>query len=182
MAKAIFVDIDKCLACKGCEIACALAHSQSGILEEAISEHPKPQSRIAVEAAGELGVPLQCRHCEDAPCITVCPTKAIGRNTPESPVLIDNDLCIGCRFCIAVCPFGVIELSRDNKVMIKCDLCIKRIKKQSKPACVEACPTGALMLIDEHDWAAGKRRKAARELIESVLYNTKTKPEDNARA
>jgi len=165
MAKAITVEIDKCLACKSCEIACALAHSRSGVLEKAISEHPSPRSRVKVEAAGEMGVPMQCRHCEDAPCITVCPTKAIARQSPESPVLIDQDLCIGCKFCLVVCPFGVIEFSTEGKMMIKCDLCIERLAEGRQPACVEACPTNALMLGDDAELAAKKRRAAARELV-----------------
>jgi len=175
MAKAITVDINKCLACKACEIACALAHSRSGVLEEAISEHPTPRSRVAVEAAGEHGVPMQCRHCEDAPCITVCPTKAIARQSPESPVLIDQDLCIGCRFCLVVCPFGVIEFSAEGKMMVKCDLCIERLTEGLQPACVEACPTKALMFVDEKDLATDKRRLAARELIASVEKGDKKK-------
>ncbi|MBL7189645.1 MAG: 4Fe-4S binding protein [Phycisphaerae bacterium] len=168
MAKAITVDINKCLACKSCEIACALAHSESGVLEDAISEHPAPRSRVAVEAAGEFGVPMQCRHCEDAPCITVCPTKAIARQSPESPVLIDQDLCIGCKFCLVVCPFGVIGFSGGGKMMVKCDLCIERLTDGRQPACVEACPTKALMLADEKDLATDNRRLAARELVASV--------------
>lgn len=66
MRKVIAVDIGRCLACKSCEIACAVAHSASGRLEEAVVEHPKPQKRVTVEAAGQFAVPMQCRHCEDA--------------------------------------------------------------------------------------------------------------------
>jgi len=108
MGKAIMVNIEKCLACKSCEIACAVAHSKSRILEEAIAERPTPQRRVTVEAAGELSVPLQCRHCEDAPCISVCPTAAIDRHEADGPVLIEQDRCIGCKFCLMVCPFGVM--------------------------------------------------------------------------
>ncbi|MCK4292271.1 MAG: 4Fe-4S binding protein [Planctomycetes bacterium] len=168
MAKAIMIDIEKCLACKSCEIACAVAHSKSGILEECMTEQPKPQTRVTVEAAGEFGVPMQCRHCEDAPCITVCPTEAIHRHQPDGPVLIEQDKCIGCKFCLMVCPFGVINVSNDDKVMVKCDLCIERTEAGQEPACVEACPTKALKLVDEKDLATGKRRAAARELVLSI--------------
>jgi carbon-monoxide dehydrogenase iron sulfur subunit len=108
---------------------------------------------------------MQCRHCEDAPCISVCPTGAIYRQQAESPVLINQDLCIGCKFCLMVCPFGVINVSRDGKAMVKCDLCIERTKIGQEPACVEACPTKALKLVDEEKIAASKRQRSARELV-----------------
>ncbi len=181
MGKTIMVNIEKCLACKSCEIACALAHCQSGVLEEAITERPRPQRRVTVEAAGEFGVPMQCRHCEDAPCITVCPTKAIHREQAESPVLINPDLCIGCKFCIMICPFGVIDTSRDGKVVTKCDLCIGRIESNQEPACVEACPTKALKLVDEKELAAEKRKTTARGLISSMQKNNKKgKPKEDS--
>lgn len=175
MAKAITVNIEKCLACKSCEIACALAHSKCKVLEEAATESPKPQRRVTVEAVGEFAVPIQCRHCEDAPCITVCPTAAIHRHAANDPVLIDRDKCIGCKFCLMVCPFGVIELLRDGKAVVKCDLCIERTKTGQEPACVEACPTKALKLADEEELAAGKRRRAAQELVISTQKSNKRK-------
>jgi len=171
MAKAIVVNIEKCLACKSCEIACALAHSKSKVLEEAVAESPRPQRMVTVEAAGEYGVPMQCRHCEDAPCITVCPTTAIHRHGAEDPVLINPELCIGCKFCLMVCPFGVISISRDGKAVVKCDLCVDRTKTGIQPACVEACPTKALELADEKELAADKRKLAAGEAALSAQQN-----------
>ncbi len=182
MGKAIMVNIEKCLACKSCEIACAVAHSKSKVLEEAITERPTPQRRVAVEAAGEFAVPLQCRHCEDAPCISICPTAAIHRHEADGPVLIEQDRCIGCKFCLMVCPFGAIDVSTDGKVMLKCDLCIERTKAGLEPACVEACPTGALKLVDEKELAAHKRRLAAWELVSSTQKNNnKEKQKENTQ-
>jgi carbon-monoxide dehydrogenase iron sulfur subunit len=130
-----------------------------------MAESPKPQRRVTVEAAGEYAVPLQCRHCEDAPCISVCPTAAIHRHDPDGPVLIEQERCIGCKFCLAVCPFGVINASGDGKVIVKCDLCIERTKAGQEVACVEACPTKALKLVNEDDVAAAKRRRTVEELV-----------------
>jgi len=162
------VTVERCLSCKSCEVACALAHCKSEVLEEAITESPRPQKRVTVEAIGEFGVPMQCRHCQDAPCIVVCPTAAIHREQADGPVLIDQEKCIGCKYCIVVCPFGVIEFSNDSKVMIKCDLCIERTKAGEEPACIEACPTKALVLVDEKDLAAARRQRAAKELALSA--------------
>ena len=163
MDKTIVVNIEKCLACKSCEIACALAHSKSKVLEEAVTESPRPERMVTVEAAGEFGVPMQCRHCEDAPCITVCPTAAIHRQRVNDPVLIDRGRCIGCNYCLMVCPFGVIDISRDGKAVAKCDLCIERTEAGEEPACVASCPTGALQFCDLTELLIERRRAAAKQ-------------------
>jgi len=134
----------RCLGCHSCHLQCATAHSESKQLIQAISEAPLPQARINLEQAEDLAVPLQCRQCEDAPCIQVCPTKALEREDQESPVLIKDQLCIGCQKCILVCPFGVIYMDHQGKVITKCDLCFQRLQKDEQPACVSGCPTGAL--------------------------------------
>lgn len=179
MGKIIVVDIERCLACRSCEIACAVAHSHSGVLEEAVKESPGPQKRVSVEAAGQFGVPIQCRHCEDAPCIAVCPTKAIHRQQDEGPVLIDQSLCIGCKFCLMVCPFGVIGISRDGKAATKCDFCIERTTAGQEPACVQACPTKALEVGYERELAASKRRAIARQLWSIQKDKTKETQKEN---
>lgn len=183
MGKTIIVNIEKCLACKSCEIACALAHSRSKVLHEALGELPQPQRRVSVQPAGEFAVPLQCRHCENAPCITVCPTNAIHRPQADGPVLVDQDKCIGCKFCVVVCPFGVINISIDGTAVLKCDLCIERTGMGEEPACVEACPTRALKLADEEELTADKKRLAAWELVllTHKKDNNKQKQKENTK-
>ncbi len=168
MKKTIVVNIKKCLACKSCEIACALEHSKSKVLEEAISESPKPQRRVTVEAADDYGVPMQCRHCEDAPCISVCPTAAIHRDEVHAPVLINRERCIGCGYCLVACPFGIIETSNDGKAVVKCDLCIERTKIGQEPACVTSCPTGALKFCELTEYLIERRRAAAAQAFAAV--------------
>ncbi len=164
MAKMIIVNEERCMGCKSCVLQCALAHSDAGSLAEALNAETPPQSRIYVEPSGKFGMPLQCRHCEDAPCIRVCPTEAIKRLSPESPVLLDPDSCIGCRFCLIVCPFGVIDVSRNGKAMIKCDMCIERTEVGEEPACVVACPTGACQFVELDDQLRQRRRQVAEQL------------------
>ncbi len=165
MDKSIIVDIEKCLACKSCEIACALAHSRSKILSEAIQESPKPQRMMAVEAAGEYGVPIQCRHCESAPCIEICPTGAIHREDEQSPVVVEADLCIGCKLCMLVCPFGVLRIGKEGRAIIKCDMCYERLKEGMVPECVEACPTGAIKLVSLEEVTKSRRKEASGEIV-----------------
>jgi len=141
--KQIVADVSKCLACRTCEIACALAHVEANDLVGALaSEDAFP--RIYIEPAGELAVPLQCRHCQDAPCVRVCPSGALWRSGEAQPVLVDQEKCIGCAFCVEACPFGVIRLAPGRKAVIKCDLCAERQSAGLQPACVSACPVGAL--------------------------------------
>lgn len=165
--KRIVADPTKCMACRGCELACALAHAGTDDLVVAIYEHgAKP--RVYIEKAGNLAVPLQCRHCEDAPCVTVCPTGAVSRTSDSEPVLVDEKKCIGCGFCVEVCPFGVIlVMPREEggtpgggKAAIKCDLCRDRQAEGLDPACVAACPVAAL-LFEEVDAGAQKARARA---------------------
>lgn len=166
MAKIIIVDEQRCLGCKSCVLECAMAHTQAASLAEALAAETPPQPRVHVEPLGEFGMPLQCRHCEDAPCMAACPTDAIGRPSEDGPVLLDQERCIGCRCCLVVCPFGVIDLSRDGKAMIKCDLCLERTEAGQDPACVAACPTRALQFVELDDYLRQRRREAVRRVAE----------------
>jgi len=140
----IVVKVDRCLGCKSCEIACAVERSQSKILTDAIHEHPSPAVGIWVEKGNTFVTPLQCRQCEEAPCLTVCPTHALHRDDRQSPVLIDGGLCVGCQLCVLACPFGVIRMDDDLHAIIKCDQCSQRVSDGEAPACVASCQTGAL--------------------------------------
>jgi carbon-monoxide dehydrogenase iron sulfur subunit len=164
MDKTIVVDIKKCLACKSCEIACALAHSKSKEIEKAVTESPRPQRMVTVEAAGEFSVPIQCRHCEDALCIEICPTGAIQRENEQSPVLINKEMCIGCKLCVLICPFGVLQIGRQGRAIVKCDMCYERAKEGKLPMCVEACPTKALKQVSLQETTKSKRRASAEKM------------------
>ena len=177
MAKIIVVNEDRCLACKQCMVECAMAHTSAETLAEAVNSPTPPRPRVHVEATGSFSMPLQCRHCEDAPCVAVCPTEAIRRVSDNGPVLLDQERCIGCKFCLFACPFGVIDVSRDGKAMIKCDLCIERTEAGKLPACVAACPTGALRFVELDDYLRQRRRQTAKRLAEApVRSDQKAEP------
>ena len=148
MTKTIVTNPERCLGCKTCVIECSMAHTTAGTIAKALSKKKPPESRIFVESFGGVGVPVQCFHCEDAPCVLVCPTHAIHRDAEGGPVLMDNKLCCGCRQCLLVCPYGLIDTSQHEPAVLKCDQCAERAEAGQEPACVASCPTDALRFED----------------------------------
>jgi len=146
MRGVIVVDVGKCLGCRSCEVRCAVEHSRSKTLHDAVRESPVPRPRVRVEPVDALAVPLHCRHCEDAPCVKVCPSGALEKPAAEEPVRVGSDRCVGCGWCVIACPFGVIAMDEAGRAVINCDLCLERLRRDEPPACVEGCPTGALQL------------------------------------
>jgi len=152
----VFVNPERCVGCKQCEIACAVEHSQSKNLFQAVFETPRPYPRIHVAPGIYLATsfPNKCRHCDPAPCQAVCPTGAISRDADLDIVLIDGDRCITCAMCAMVCPFDVIRyyesvvVRQGKTVALKCDHCIDRQHEGRVPACVETCKVGALAFGD----------------------------------
>lgn len=157
----IFARPERCTGCLSCEIACAVEHSRAKNLFAAIAEHPRPKHRTWVEwVAPRHKVPVLCRHCEDAPCMHACISGAISRNA-EGVVLTDEEKCIGCWTCVMVCPYGVIGRHLETHKSYRCDRCPGR----EQPACVSACPTGALVYETVEAYAAKARRTAAAGML-----------------
>jgi carbon-monoxide dehydrogenase iron sulfur subunit len=136
----LVVDPSLCVACQSCSIACSVdRHSLGKVLLRAVSEKPVPAPRVRVVPHSSGSMPVQCRHCENAPCVLACPSAAMGYSA-EGTVTYDRARCLACFMCVAVCPFCACEMSSDRHSVIKCDLCPNR----ETPACADACPTGAL--------------------------------------
>jgi carbon-monoxide dehydrogenase iron sulfur subunit len=159
--KEIFVRLDRCMGCYTCEIACTVEHSQNKNLYSAISERPVPKKRVYVEWVAPDGrIPVLCRHCEDAPCMHACISGAISR-TDEGVVFTNADKCIGCWTCVMVCPYGVIGRHMEEHKAYRCDRCPDR----QSPACVDACPTKALVYRTVEDYSSDVRKTASREML-----------------
>jgi len=174
MKKKIFINFKKCLGCRSCELACAVTHSSKGELYSAIYAGEKPGHRIKVEVCNYHAVPVHCNHCEEAPCMLVCPTGAIHRENDEGPVLIDSTRCIGCKMCVQACPFGMIDISFDGKSVLKCDMCIERLAEGKEPACVAACITKALYFGEEEEVNKKKRKKVAEQIVKAQEQQTES--------
>jgi len=151
MSKVIFMDLNRCIYCRSCEIACEREHNGHSFMSVLILDE-------------RHSVPMNCRHCKNSPCIAVCPSGALTK-LENGPVIIETMKCIGCSLCAMVCPFGVLELDNLSKVMRKCDLCIHRLNENKLPACVSSCPARALA-YDEFDVIMQKvKNRAAKAVI-----------------
>ena len=167
--KVIGVYLDRCTGCKTCELYCATERGSHGkILLKAVQELPTPQPRIRVEGNNELPLPLQCRHCLQAPCLDACLTGALIRDEKTNMVVIREDHCIGCWTCTAFCPYGVIFPWPEKGIALKCDRCVY----MENPVCVDVCPTRALELV-ELDEIEKLLREKRREVNKTIPHGVK---------
>jgi len=134
-------DLDTCVGCHACVIACANENrlSPGRFWRQIVSFNPAHVPDLPV-----FHLSLACNHCLDAPCVTACPALAIARDGQTGAVVIDNAKCIGCRYCSWVCPFDAPQFNSDAGVMEKCTFCNHRLLQGLQPACTSLCPTGAL--------------------------------------
>ena len=161
-----FTDTSICIGCKACEVACkewnalpadtptdefeltATSYDNTGALSANTWRHVEFIEQPPAAADGDLPRWLfmsdVCKHCQRAGCLEACPTGAIIR-TEFDTVLVQQDVCNGCGYCVPACPFGVIEVDheRDGKAH-KCTLCYDRLKVGQEPACAKACPTDSI--------------------------------------
>jgi formate dehydrogenase iron-sulfur subunit len=188
-----FTDTSVCIGCKACEVACKewnqLPEKEPGFLGQSLDNtgelngstwrHVKFIDNVPDETMGVgngrafLIMSDVCKHCQHASCMDVCPTGAIIR-TEFDTVFIQEDVCNGCRNCIAACPYDVIAIDEDEKVAQKCTLCYDRLQGGLEPACAKACPTDSIQFgpLDELRETAKKREAQlhAQGLKEANLY------------
>ena len=144
------VNVQRCIACGKCELACAFAHG---------SEGRPSKTRINIFRRGpELGTPVVCFQCGDPACAAICPTGALVRNEATGAIDMDRDRCISCRMCVAACPFGNMLWDEAYHCVQKCDLC------GGDPKCVPFCPTGALEYVPAEE-AAERPEPLIREVV-----------------
>jgi Fe-S-cluster-containing dehydrogenase component len=188
----LVIDLDICVGCHACVVNCK-EWNTGGYPAPLTDQEPYGASargawlnRVHCYEAGEgaagrtVHFPKSCLHCENAACVTVCPTGASYKRAEDGIVLVDESRCIGCGLCAWACPYGARELDADQGVMKKCTLCIDRIYNEDlpsaerEPACVATCPTRARHFGDLADpGSAVSRLVAARgscDLLSELDY------------
>ncbi len=148
MGKILAIDYEKCTGCRICEQVCTVKHE--GVVNPA-------RARIKVIKWEQEGryVPISCQQCQSAPCMSICPVKAISRDESLNRVMVDYDVCIGCRMCVAICPFGAMAFDILAKKVIKCDFC------DGDPLCAKFCEVKAIQYVDAREQSAMKQLTAA---------------------
>jgi len=142
---AMCVNLTTCVACDACVIACKMENKVPDGYSRCWTEE------IVTDLYPNLKADLyssRCQHCENAPCVTACPTEA--SYIKDGLVLVKKDLCVGCEHCISACPYGARYLHPD-KYVDKCTYCDHRLETKREPACVEICPTESLVFGDLDD-------------------------------
>jgi Fe-S-cluster-containing dehydrogenase component len=198
---AMVIDLERCIqeaGCTKCIDACHMAHNVPRIRIEAhqinwiwkssyAGAFPSEENEYQVSKLKNASVPVLCNHCENPPCVRVCPTQATWKRQ-DGIVMMDWHRCIGCRYCMAACPYGSRSFNwvdprpyipnqtpdfptRTKGVVEKCNFCEDRIGKGELPACVKACTQQAMIFGDLHD-----ANSAVRELLRT-RFTMRRKPE-----
>jgi formate dehydrogenase iron-sulfur subunit len=137
------IDASRCIDCRTCLVACSVENNV-----------PMTHTRIWMKDTGIAGnfpdlsrytAPYHCMHCTDPSCVSACTVGALQQNE-DGVVVYDAERCIGCRYCMYACPFGVpnFEWEQSLALIVKCDLCFERLEEGQQPACAATCPTEAI--------------------------------------
>lgn len=141
--------LGRCIDCKACMIACKTDWSLPGNdFRTHIEEKEDAQS--AVSGFRLLALPRQCNHCDKAPCVSVCPTKA-SHKREDGIVDINEARCVGCMYCIPSCPYNARYMNHEKGVADKCTFCRPRIEAGLLPTCVTTCPSSARVFGNIND-------------------------------
>lgn len=145
MQKSFLFDLNRCTGCQACTVACAIENYEKQDINwrevHTFNEVHHPELSF-------YNLSLACNHCAEPACLPACPAKAYTKDETTGAVLINSENCIGCKYCTWACPYDAPKFNEKKKVIEKCTFCNDRLIVGNNPACVTACPTGALSLTD----------------------------------
>jgi Fe-S-cluster-containing dehydrogenase component/formate-dependent nitrite reductase membrane component NrfD len=155
------IDQNRCIGCHACTVACKEEHDiPVGVFRTWVKYVEKG---AFPDTSRHFGV-FRCNHCDAAPCVDICPTRALFRRA-DGIVDFDNSRCIGCKSCMQACPYDALYIDPDNNTAAKCNFCAHRVEQDLNPACVIVCPTQAIIAGDLADPASNISRIVAREKV-----------------
>ena len=190
------IQVDKCIGCGRCVEACKAENDvprepfyfRTWVERYVIDNDGEvtvdsPEGGISGFQTGEeegnalraFFIPKLCNHCDNPPCVQVCPVGATFI-TEDGVILVDSDYCIGCRYCIQACPYGARYLDPRSKTADKCTFCYHRITKGLAPACVEVCPTEARVFGELKSQASPLRRMKRMNDLQVLKPSLNTEP------
>jgi len=148
----VFIDVEKCIGCYTCVIACKMEHSTTSNSTGHLLESNIPSLIRIFQIGPEIRdgkvhqyfIPILCLHCDNPPCIPACPVNAIYKDA-EGIVHVDQEKCIGCKLCFDACPYHAPQYTQDGKMKI-CDLCFHRLREGRKTACEAHCPAKCIYI------------------------------------
>ena len=170
---AMVIDLRKCYGCHSCSIACKsefnvpLGVWRSWVKTIDKGKYPKTKRSF---------LPRLCNHCENPPCVSVCPTKASHRDEEKGLVDIHEERCIGCKMCIVACPYDARFSHPTKKVANKCDFCIHRVEKGVVPSCVNTCPSNARIFGNLNDPESEVRKLVDTNKVQVLKPELDTEP------
>jgi len=153
MPKTLIIDYTKCTGCRLCELVCSVKQAK-------VSNPSRARIHIVKWEGEGFYLPMVCQQCENPPCKSVCPTEAISRDDKAGRVLVNYNLCIGCKMCVAACPFGGMGFDITAKQVIKCNHC------DGEPTCVSFCQPEAIEYVETSTVNLKKKRVAAEKFSE----------------
>lgn len=162
--KVLFLNPELCTGCRTCEMVCSLD-------KEGECNPAKSRIKVLTLLKDGIDIPAFCQHCEYAPCLDVCPINAVKRNRETGAVEINSEVCIGCRACMLVCPYGALRLDLNRRVMVKCDLC------GGDPKCARFCITKALTYERQDVLETKKQYNSYSRFIDPLVKARKAREE-----
>ena len=144
----MLVDMRKCIGCQACTVSCSVENlPPSGQFRTTVLQYEVAQPN---GAPAMVSLPRLCNHCDEPPCVPVCPVQATFQRT-DGIVLVDNERCVGCGYCVQACPYDARFINHETQTADKCTFCEHRLEVGLLPACVESCVGGARVIGDLND-------------------------------
>ncbi|HDL8432523.1 TPA: tetrathionate reductase subunit TtrB [Yersinia enterocolitica] len=146
---AMLIDLRRCIGCQACTVSCAIENQlPQGQFRTTVNQYQIALS--GAESVTNVLLPRLCNHCDNPPCVPVCPVQATYQRQ-DGIVVIDNTRCVGCAYCVQACPYEARFINHSTQTADKCTFCVHRLDAGLLPACVESCVGGARIIGDLRD-------------------------------